>query len=50
MVTIKLTDEQAEMLNDLLSLDLEEIGFDDEEIELLDKVGAELTKAIYESC
>ena len=50
MVTIKLTDEQAEMLNDLLSLDLEEIGFDDEEIELLDKVGAELTKAMDESC
>ena len=37
-MTIELTKKEAKILLELLSLDMDSIGYDDDEIELLDKV------------
>jgi hypothetical protein len=37
-IKLELTQEQAEVLKELLSLDMERIGFDDDEIDLLDEI------------
>jgi len=36
--TIELTEKQVELLKELLSLDMERIGFDSDESEILDEV------------
>ena len=37
-IKLELTQEQAEVLKELLSLDMDRIGFDDDEVELLDEI------------
>jgi hypothetical protein len=37
-IKLELTKEQAEVLKELLSLDMDRIGFDDDEVELLDEI------------
>jgi hypothetical protein len=37
-IKLELTEEQAEVLKELLSLDMDRIGFDDDEVELLDEI------------
>lgn len=38
MIKLELTQEQAELLKELLELDMERIGFDDDEVEILDEI------------
>jgi hypothetical protein len=37
-IKLELTQEQAELLKELLSLDMGKIGFNDDEVELLDDI------------
>ena len=43
-VTLVLTKKQAEDLNNLLTIDFDSIGFDEDEIESFNEIGEELTK------
>lgn len=38
MIKLELTQEQAELLKELLELDMERIGFDDDEVDILDEI------------
>ncbi|HOB26504.1 MAG TPA: hypothetical protein PKG93_05105 [Bacilli bacterium] len=42
MKTITLNDEQVELLSELLSLDMDKIGFDDDEQEILNEISDKL--------
>lgn len=46
MITITLTEKQAEDLNNLLTLDFDSIGFNEDEIESFNEIGVELTKSM----
>lgn len=41
---VELTDEEAKLLNQLLELDLEKIGFEDDEVEILENILAKINK------
>lgn len=42
MKTIELTEKQAELLKELLSLDMERMGFDSEESDILEEISEKL--------
>lgn len=38
MITIELTNKEAELLKDVLNLDLDSIGYDEDEIDILEDI------------
>lgn len=45
-MNVELTKKEIRMLQELLSLDLDAIGFEEEEIELLDDINEKLGKSL----
>lgn len=45
MKTITLTDEEADLLNELLGIDLDSIGYEDYEIEILNRISDKIDNA-----